>query len=165
MTITKKELKNKIKELCYKEGDFILSSGKRSNFYFDCKKAVLNGEILKEIIKYFLEEVKEADAVGGKSIGADFLVSALLYADSRLVGTIIREPKKHGTKTKVENPIKNKKIILLDDVLTTGNSLLYAYDELKKENEIIKALVIIKREEVELPFPVKALFNIRDFIF
>lgn len=165
MTITKKELKNKIKELCYKEGDFILSSGKRSNFYFDCKKAVLNGEILKEIIKYFLEEVKEADAVGGKSIGADFLVSALLYADSRLVGTIIREPKKHGTKTKVENPIKNKKIILLDDVLTTGNSLLYAYDELKKENEIIKALVIIKREEVKLPFPVKALFNIRDFIF
>ena len=77
------ELQAKIGELCIETGGpFTLSTGEVSNFYFDCKRAVLQGDVLCMIAAELLREANELpempDAVGGLSIGADFLVAATI---------------------------------------------------------------------------------------
>lgn len=130
----------------YKEGDFTLSSGLKSNYYIDVKALALNGNALYHICNVIDATLSEAeltrkipvmiyDSVGGPIIGADPIVGALLHKNlwnSNLTGFLIRsQTKEYGTQKLIEGTPWGR-TMLVEDVTTTGASLLHSIEELKK---------------------------------
>jgi orotate phosphoribosyltransferase len=177
------KLRNYINDHCIiVDNTITLSSGISSNYYIDCKKAMLDGECLNIISDCFLSKIYELDyipnAIGGLTIGADFITAAILIKSYQsnglpILGSIVRKNrKKHGMNTIIENVLSpGTKIVLIDDVITTGNSILFAGNEFKKLNyDIIGVVCLIDREEngiekVSNSFncPVSSIFRKRDF--
>jgi orotate phosphoribosyltransferase len=169
-----------LKELSYEEGDFVLTSGKRSTFYIDCKETTLNpegmflaGKIMYEMVK----DIPGINAVGGVSIGGDPLVcSVVLEAYKRkddLMGFFIRkEPKGHGSNLWVEggkNLRKGMNVVILEDVVTTGGSSLKAIDVTGKAGYNVKGTIAILdrleggKEAIESKgYMFKSIFNLND---
>ncbi len=118
----------------YKEGDFTLTSGKKSDYYFDCKQTALHPEGGWLLGKLFLDILADVDicGVGGMTLGADPLVSAvsvLSYETDRpLAGFIVRKKSKgHGTNQYLEglaNFRQGDRVAVLEDVVTTGGTLV-----------------------------------------
>ena len=175
----KSKLLNLLQKNSYKKGDFQLSSGKQSSHYLNCKPVSLNGYGLKLISELFLELMSsEAKAVAGLTLGADPLVSGVILLAAEkgipLDGLIIRkEAKIYGTKSSIEGPKLESKIIVtvLEDVVTTAGSCLKAINKLRENNYVVnEVLSIVDREEggaenlSKNKVVLKSLFNIRDFI-
>lgn len=135
----------------------ILSSGMISDLYVDAKMvtldpegAFLTGKILAEILKS-----GDIDAIGGMTMGADPIVGALAaisYQEKHPVRTFIvrKEPKKHGKKKWIEGPLHdNDRIAIIDDVTTTGSSIMQAIKIIKENTncEIVKVITLVDRLE------------------
>lgn len=132
-------------------GDFILSSGKKSNFYVDCRKVTLHPVGAKLIGRIVLEKIKglKVDAIGGLTLGADPITSAVVTL-SDLPGFIVRKKEKeHGTKQKIEGIIgKDMNVVIVEDVATTGSSALQAIKAAEEYGaKVIKVISIVDREE------------------
>ncbi len=169
-----------LKELSYEEGDFVLTSGKRSTFYIDCKETTLNPEGMHLVgnIRYeMVKEIKGIDAVGGVSIGGDPLVCAVVLEaykrNDNLKGFFIRkEPKGHGSNLWVEggkNLQKGMNVVILEDVVTTGGSSLKAIDVTEKAGYNVKGTIAILdrleggKEAIESKgYMFKSIFNLND---
>lgn len=153
-----RHLRDRVEELCLIFGSFTLSTGATSDFYFDCKRAMLDGEALGLSAEAFLKEIdaidNDARAIDGLTLGADFIVAAVIQrafqTGHQLVkGSIVRkEVKIHGTKNRVENELESgTKIIVVDDVITTGSSTRTACIELEKEGyKIVVIVALVNRE-------------------
>ncbi|WP_089728300.1 orotate phosphoribosyltransferase [Candidatus Thiosymbion oneisti] len=138
--------------------DMTLSAGLSSSFYFDCKKITLNGEGLALLADVLLEEIdkfpERPSAIGGLTLGADFMVAAVVMRAHQIGhptinGSIVRkEPKKHGTRSHIENEMpRGTKIVVVDDVITTGGSTAKACEQLLKGGyEIVGILALVDRE-------------------
>lgn len=130
-------------------GEFTLTSGKKSNFYVDIKQASTNPKILKEIAQSMAALIQEEEKIAGMELGAVPLAVALSL-ETDLPYLIIRKAlRKHGTTKLIEGGLKKEdKIILVEDVTTTGSSLLRAAEIIRQNQGIIKrALVVVDREE------------------
>ena len=139
-----KRLLSLLRERSYEERDVVLTSGKKSSYYIDGKQttlhpegATLTGELFYDKIRSFGVKV---DAVGGPTLGADPIVTAIIIASYHhhdpIPGFIIRkEPKKHGTMQWIEG-VKSLRpgasVVLVEDVMTTGGSLLKAVRVVKE---------------------------------
>lgn len=133
-----------------------LSSGKKSNYYIDGKIITLDPEgafLTAKLIFDMLNKI-DFDAVGGLTLGADPIVAALAlfsFLNKRPIQTFIvrKEPKKHGTMKSIEGKLaKGSKVIIVDDVVTTGKSILQAIDAVKQEEcEIVKIIALVDRQE------------------
>ncbi len=152
----REELKEILKSKSVLRGEFTLVSGKKSNIYINGKLTSLNSRGLYLAAKLLLDmfDGMEYDAFAGPSIGADPIIGALLTLSSQKgeekEGLLIRkEPKGHGTKSLIEGNIKEgMKVLLLEDVTTTGGSLLRAADAVSSEGgEIVGIFAIVDREE------------------
>ena len=156
------ELKSKLARLLleksYKEGDFTLTSGKKSEYYFDCKQTALHAEGSYLIGRLFVEMLKGFDAkgVGGMTLGADPLISSVTvvsHLEGRpMPGFIIRkESKGHGTDQYLEglaNFNEGDKVVLLEDVCTTGGTLITAAQRVRDAGlDIVGVLAVLDREE------------------
>ncbi len=138
--------------------DMTLSAGLSSSFYFDCKKTTLNGEGLALLADAFLEEIdklpERPSAIGGLTIGADFIVAAVVMRAHQIGhptinGSIVRkEPKQHGTRSHIENEMpRGTKIVVIDDVITTGGSTAKACEQFLKDGyEIVGIVALVGRE-------------------
>lgn len=126
---------------CFEKGNFILTSGKKTNYYIDMKQAFLIPEgsylISTALLELVAANTPEAEAVGGPALGAVPLVSSmsvLSYSNpstGNLPSFIVRKEKKtHGTTAQVECPPlpRGTKVIIVDDVVTTGGSTFRAVD-------------------------------------
>ena len=150
----KEELLELLKTYAYKEGNFTLSSGKRSKHYINCKPVTLSGRGLTLSSLMMLKEV-DTQVVAGLTLGADPLVSGVSLVsalDSRLVnGLIVRkEAKGHGTKAWIEGllPPEGTKVTVLEDVVTTGDSAISAAKRLREAGyEVERVIAIIDRNE------------------
>jgi orotate phosphoribosyltransferase len=156
-----KELKAKLLTLLEKEalkkGKFILSSGKVSNYYLDGRVITLTPEGAYLTASIILELIKDKniDAIGGPTLGADPIVgavAALSHINNVAVKTFIvrKQVKDHGTQRQVEGPdLKpGSRVILVDDVATTGKALIEAKEAMDKMGiRVEMALVIVDREE------------------
>lgn len=144
----------------YREGAFTLTSGRKSDYYFDCKQTALHPEGGYLIGRLFLEIIREkgmdVQGTGGMTLGADPLVSAvtvLSYIENTpLPGFIIRKNSKgHGTNAYLEgmaNFESGFRVCLLEDVVTTGGTLLTACQRVKDAGlEIAGILCVLDREE------------------
>ncbi len=148
----KEELKKLLKETgTVKTGEFILSSGKKSNFYVDCRKVTLHPQGAKLIGKIILDKIKDLkiDAIGGLTLGADPITSAVVTLGN-LPGFIVRKKEKeHGTKQKIEGILKpGWKVVIVEDVATTGASALQAIQAAEAAGaKVVKVIAVVDREE------------------
>lgn len=161
----KQYMQQHIQSNCLLTGkDFALSSGSASSYYFDCKKATLDGLFLNYFAKYVCEHLvpklsQQPEVVGGLTLGADFITSAItMYSmnsgGSITQGSIVRkEPKKHGTKSKIENELNDKNILVVEDVITSGASIAKACDEfLAAGYNPVALLTLVDRESGAMEF-------------
>ncbi|MGH7670063.1 MAG: orotate phosphoribosyltransferase [Gemmatimonadaceae bacterium] len=142
--------------LSYREGDFTLASGAKSTFYLDAKQVSYHPEGVELVGSAVHALAREfgAQAVGGPTLGADAIVLAAVYASSKtdwpLSGFIVRkEAKKHGLGKWVEGvDPKGKKVIVVEDVITSGGSLLNAVEHIREAGaEIVVATALVDREQ------------------
>lgn len=148
----KEELKKLLKETgAVKFGEFTLSSGKKSDFYVDCRKVTLHPKGAKLIGKIILDKIKgqKVDAIGGLTLGADPITSAVV-ALGEIPGFIVRKKaKEHGTQQKIEGLIESGwKVVIVEDVATTGTSALQAIEAAEAAGaKVIKVISVVDREE------------------
>ena len=140
----------------YRYGDFILSSGRKSSHYVNCKPVSLSGSGLYLISKLILPQIeKDSIAVAGLTLGADPLVSGVALLASQegrsLDGLIVRkEAKGHGTGEWLEGPLpaRGSVVTVLEDVVTSGASSLKAVHQLREEGYLVRRVIsIVDREE------------------
>lgn len=130
-----------------KFGDFLLTSGKRSTYYVDIKESATQPEVLRAVGQTFASMVKEK-TIAGMELGAvPLLVATSLSAGVRYV--IIRKERKHGTgKLNIGEIRPQEKVDLIEDVVTTGNSLLKAVNFIRESGGLVeRAYCVVDREE------------------
>ena len=154
----KRRLARLLVEKSYREGDFVLASGRRSDYYFDCRVTALHAEgswLIGTLFNHMLREM-DIKGVGGMTMGADPLVAAttvISHEQGRpLHGLLVRkEAKGHGTGQFVEglgNFHAGDRVAMLEDVVTTGGSLLKACDRIRDAGlSIVAVCAILDREE------------------
>lgn len=176
----KKRLFNLIRQKAFFREKIVLSSGKVSDYYIDARLITLTSEGSWLAANIILEMLKDDDydSIGGPTIGADPLVGAIAaigFINKRPLNTFIvrKKPKEHGKKRQIEGPdLKSgSKVILIDDVATTGGSLVDAVNALRQDNiEVIKAIVIVDRQEgasenlAKVDCRLESIFKARDFL-
>jgi orotate phosphoribosyltransferase len=143
-----------IKELAVIHGPVTLSSGIQANYYVDLRRATLHHEAAPLIGKIMLElldssGVKDFDSVGGLTMGADPVATAILHqaaaAGRNIDAFVVRKaPKDHGMGRQVEGPdVSGKKVIVLEDTSTTGGSPLTAARALEKAGATVVAVATV----------------------
>lgn len=156
-----------------------MSSGKTSPYYLDGRVITLTPEGAFLTASIILELIKDKDieAVGGPTLGADPIVGAVACLSHikqiPLKTFIVRKAvKEHGAGRQIEGPAlaKNSKVILVDDVATTGKALIEAKQALDKAGiKAETAIVIVDRNEgasqnlAEFGLRLESIFTIKDF--
>ena len=148
-----------LKERSYKEGVFTLTSGKRSRYYIDCKVTTLSPEgayLTGYLFFHAITRGEGVDAVGGMTLGADPLVTAtsvISYMEGGPLPALIvrKRPKGHGTGAWIEglqNVGPGARIALLEDVVTTGGTLIKAAQRIREAGlEVKRVICLVDREE------------------
>ncbi len=149
--MNREELIKLLKEVeCVRFGEFILSSGKKSNYYVDIKKATTNPKILKLIGEMIAKDIKDDNVkVAGIELGSVPIATSVSIFSEKPLLIIRKKPKDYGTKSKIEGDLKSgDKVIIIEDVTTTGNSVLKAVKEIREFGGIVeKVYVVVDREE------------------
>ncbi|MBW4257894.1 orotate phosphoribosyltransferase [Methanobacterium subterraneum] len=132
-------------------GKFTLSSGRESDFYVDMKKAITDPEILSQVAKIISHIIRddEIDLVAGPALGAVPIATAVAL-NSHLPMLMIRKAQKgYGTSKLIEGELKEgDRVIVVEDVTTTGNSLLKAVRAVQDNGGVVeRTFVIVDREE------------------
>jgi len=139
-------------------GEFTLASGRKSDFYFDSKKTTLRPDgaywVAAEMLQFLSHKGIVADAVGGLTLGADPIVCPMA-ALSHLTETPLRafivrkEAKGHGTTRQIEGDLEPaSKVVVIDDVITTGGSTLKAIEAAEQAgHEVVAVMCIVDREQ------------------
>jgi len=170
-----------IRTLSFKQGHFILASGKPSNYYLDCRLTALHaqgadliGRQLHQIIAPY-----HVDAVGGVLMGAAPLVTAVSLASVQaghpIPGFLIRkEAKDHGAGKQVEGHVAPwMRVALVEDVVTTGGSLIKGIEALRREVPQIQIACVVGLVDrnaggaeafSQLGLPFECLYNVREFL-
>jgi orotate phosphoribosyltransferase len=139
-----------------KYGNFTLTSGRKSSYYFDGRLLSLDPEGADLIARALLPILREsrADAVGGLTLGADPIVAAVALASyregRRVPGFIVRkEAKSHGTTQAIEGPLPTGcRVAIVDDTCTTGGSLLHAIAAAEAAGcTVVKVIALLDRRE------------------
>ncbi|EEB74096.1 orotate phosphoribosyltransferase [Thermococcus sp. AM4] len=134
-------------------GHFVLSSGKESDYYINVKKVVTDPEALETIAELIRALTGEKgivfDRVAGPELGAVPIATAVSLRTRKPLVIVRKKPKGHGTGSQVEGDIEEgDKILLVEDVTTTGGSVLRAAEVLESLGARIAAIaVVVDREE------------------
>lgn len=133
-----------------KFGKFTLSSGKESDYYVNMKMAITDPKILKTIAKIVLTEIEgKIDKIAGPALGAVPIATAISL-ESEIPMLMIRKAKKgYGTSQLIEGNLEEgDSVVVVEDVTTTGNSLLKAIKAIEENGGNVKrAVVIVDRDE------------------
>ncbi len=178
MTDHKTPLIDYINTLAVKRGDFTLTSGKKASFYVDLRAVSLDHRVaplIGEVMVDLIDQFGDVDAVGGLTMGADPIASAIMHRailrGKTLDALVVRkEPKDHGMGKQVEGPpVAGKRVVVVEDTSTTGGSPLTACRAIEKEGGIIVAVcVVVDRDtgakEVieEAGYPYRAAITLSD---
>ena len=181
MQTDRQRLRQLIEQKCLITNSDFTEHGGESSFYFDCKVATLHGECASLIAQEVLREIEKLPtrpaAIGELTIGADFIVAAVVMkahetGQPTQHGSIVRkEPKKHGTRNRIENQLpRGTKIVVIDDVITSGRSTIQACDEFEQAGyEIVGIIGLVDRvaggtEALEKRYRhMRTLFSTSDF--
>lgn len=132
-------------------GDFTLSSGKKSDYYINMKKAITEPEILSTIAKLITQLIDEdnADKVAGPALGAVPIATAVSLESEIPLLMIRKEKKGYGTSKLIEGELNSgDNVIVVEDVTTTGGSLLKAIKAIQENGgNVTRAFVVVDRQE------------------
>lgn len=146
----KKDFINLLKECnAVQFGRFILTSGAISNYYIDIKKASTNPHILKKIAESMATYAKDYNIIAGMELGAVPLAVALSL-ETKIPYVIIRKEKKeHGMSKQIEGgDVKGKKVVVIEDVTTSGYSVIKSINILRKNKAIVnRVITVVDREK------------------
>ena len=173
-------LQSLIMENALKFGDFTLASGKKAQYYLDCRQVTLDSVGARLIGEGILEMLQVnpvmPQAVGGMAIGADPITAAVItvaaYRNIPLKGFMVRKQAKgHGTGRFVEGPVgEGDHVVIVEDVVTTGGSSLDAIERVEAVGAIVDGVIAIidRLEGGNEAFQSKgylhrSLFTVRDF--
>lgn len=142
----------------YAEKSVILSSGKPSHYYIDCRQVTLSAEGAFLTGKLILEALagSQIQAIGGLTLGADPIVAAvaaLSFAVHEPIQAFIvrKEAKNHGQRRSIEGPalLPGARVAVVDDVATTGGSILKAIERVRQETDwqVVRVLCLVDRQE------------------
>jgi orotate phosphoribosyltransferase len=179
----KTELFELIRARSFKTGTYTLSSGKESNLYFNMKPTMMwprGAELAARALLDVARELK-SEYVGGLEMGAVPVIgsmAALSSADNQAVRTIFvrKKAKEHGTKDVIEGlgpdeTLEGKHVLIVDDVATSGKSILLAIEAVRGAGGIVEhAACIVNRDEgadellAEKGVNLHAVFHARDFV-
>jgi len=176
----KRRLARLLLEKSYIEGEVTLTSGKKSDYYFDCKQTALHPEGGFLIGSLFLDMLPaDIEGVGGMTLGADPLVSAvsvISHVNRRpLPGFIVRKQSKgHGTNQYLEgmaNFAKGARVALLEDVVTTGGTLAKTIERVTDAGLVVAGVYcVLDREEggaanlERLGYPLHSIFTRKELV-
>ena len=174
----RERLKEILLEKSYRKGTFTLTSGKTSDFYIDGKQTTLSAEgayLCGKLIFELIEKNEtQIDAVGGMTLGADPLVTAVSIVShlekAPIPAFIVRkEAKGHGTGNYIEglkNMPEGGTVALLEDVVTTGGTLLQVIERVEAQGFKVGLVVsVVERQEggtdvlAEAGYPLKSIFT------
>ena len=162
-TENRRRLKDLLKSYAYRKGEFKLSSGRTSEHYVNCKPVILRGDGLTLVSNLLLEHIHlGSNCVAGLTLGADPLVSGVVMASHRFWdesafkfgvpgGIIVRKkPKGHGTGAWLEGPLppQGTVVTILEDVITTAKSAIFAAEKIRDAGYFVDHIVcIVDRQE------------------
>jgi orotate phosphoribosyltransferase len=162
----------------FRLGNFKLSSGATSDYYIDCRTTTLDAKGSRLTGEVFVEEIRQRgwrpQAIGGLTLGADPIVVAVSVISGELHGFLVRKTEKqHGTGQRIEGfREKGARVVIVDDVCTTGASTVQAIEAAKEFGfEIAGVMCLVEREEANgrpnvekaaAPAPFVAIFTAKD---
>jgi orotate phosphoribosyltransferase len=140
----------KDKSLLLEGGPFRLASGAMSDYYLDMKPTTFDPEgsnLIAEIILGILSDC-DVDAIGGLDLGSvpiTSVVSARSWPERPIEGFVVRKEKKgHGTDKKIDGNFRDKsKVVLFDDVTTTGGSVMEAVRAVRKKGGVVNLIITV----------------------
>ena len=164
-----------------KRGQFTLASGKTSDIYIDVRMTSMSPEGLSQIGPLALQAIRSEgwaiDSIGGMTLGADPIAYAISYAStfqgpSLRAFTVRKDTKLHGTGKLIEGPfIPGDRVVIIEDVITTGGSALQAIETVRKAGGDIRGvLALVDRKEggrealEHAGYPVISLITIDELI-
>ena len=159
-------------------GDFTLTSGQKASFYVDLRQVSLDHRVaplIGEVMLELVEEFEPVDAIGGLTMGADPIASAIMHrgvlAGKKYDALVVRkEPKDHGRGRQIEgSDVKGKRIVVVEDTSTTGGSPLKAARAIENAGgEVVAVCVVVDRNTgadriiEEAGYPYRAALRLGD---
>lgn len=178
MTDAKQKLIDAISAGAVFHGDFTLTSGAKASYYVDLRKVSLDHRVaplIGQVMLDLIADIPEVSAVGGLTMGADPIASAVLHQGAARglaydAFVVRKQPKDHGRGRQVEGPdVAGKRVIVLEDTSTTGGSPLAAIEALEKVGAIIAGVAVVvdrntgARERIEAAgYPYYAAIGLAD---
>jgi orotate phosphoribosyltransferase len=148
------DLLSMIDRLAIVHGEVILSSGQRADWYIDLRRVLLDGQAAPVAGRVMLDLTADLDfdAVGGLTLGADPVATAMLHAAAatgrKLDAFVVRKAEKaHGLQRRIEGPdVAGRRVLAVEDTSTTGNSVLTAVDVLTEAGaQVVGVAVVVER--------------------
>jgi orotate phosphoribosyltransferase len=147
----KEKLKKEILKKAVVHGKVILSSGKEADYYVDLRRVTLDSIAAPLVGEVMLDLTKDLDfdAVGGLTLGADPVATAMMHVASKsgrkLDSFVVRKAEKaHGLQRRIEGPdVKGRRVLAVEDTSTTGGSVLTAVEALKEAGATVVAVAVI----------------------
>jgi orotate phosphoribosyltransferase len=176
MTTPRDRLKDLFRERALQFGDFTLASGKKSSYYVNSKKVLFHAEAITLLGELLYDATSDLrfQAIGGLEVGAIPMAAAALTAFHRhgrtLEGFFVRkQAKSHGSQELVEGQVsRGDAVVVIDDVLTTGGSVVQAIKAVEAAGATVLRVVCIcdrlqGAREALAGYDYRPLFTIRDF--
>jgi orotate phosphoribosyltransferase len=177
----RERLREQLRTLSVKKGDFVLSGGGRSTYYIDARTTTMSGLGQLLIGRVGLDALDAAGwapaCVGGLTLGADPVAYAIAHAavrDGRDVDafTVRKEAKAHGTGRRIEGGFRrDADVVVIEDVVTTGDSALRAIQVVEEGGgRVMGVLTVVDREESgrdrleRAGYPLVALFTVSELL-
>lgn len=150
----REELRAQIVDKAVVHGRVVLSSGREADYYVDLRRVTLDAEAAPLVGRVMLDLTADLayDAVGGLTLGADPVATAMLHAAAargrRLDAFVVRkEGKAHGLQRRIEGPdVAGRRVLAVEDTSTTGGSVLTAVEALREAGaDVVGVAVIVER--------------------
>ncbi|UCE92461.1 MAG: orotate phosphoribosyltransferase [Methanobacteriota archaeon] len=129
-------------------GDFVLASGRRSNYFVNIKRASTDPRVLREMAKAVAPHVDDRK-IAGMVLGAVPLAVAVALETGMPYVMVRKSAKDHGVKDQIEGDVESgDEFVVVEDVATTGGSTLRVVDALRRKGATVRtAVVVVDREE------------------
>ena len=129
-------------------GDFILASGRKSSVYIDIKKAITDPVILTSIADEVMKKDLDWDMAAGVAVGGVPLAVSVSLRSQKPYVIIRKEQKEHGLSGLIIGDVSGKKILLIEDVTTSGGSALFGIKQIRDAGGIIDSIIsVVDRKE------------------
>ena len=171
----REQLKNEIVKKAVVHGKVILSSGIEADYYVDLRRVTLDHVAAPLVGEVMLELTKDLDyeAVGGLTLGADPVATAMMHVAARngknIESLVVRKAEKaHGLQRRIEGPdVKGKKVLAVEDTSTTGGSVLTAVEALVEAGAIVVGVAVIvergaKQKILDAGYKYYAAYSLQD---